>query len=95
LSKGIIVIYSKTMSISSFNKPSDDEVLKKMLENDLTVTFVGNGTVYQNIEETLYFRTIKIKIKKEEVFQNVIYEKKGTSWNFKCTEKVKKELLKE
>ena len=82
------------MSISSFSKPSDDEVLKKMLENDLTVTFVGDGSVYQNVEETLYSRTIKIKIKEEEVFQNVIYEKKGTSWKFKRTEKVKKELLK-
>jgi len=77
------------MSISSFTKPSDDEVLKKMLENDLAVSFVGDGSVYQNINETLYSRTIKIKLKDQEIFQNVIYKKKGVSWEFKCTEKIK------
>ncbi len=77
------------MSISSFTKPSDDEVLKKMLENDLAVSFVGDGSVYQSVNETLYSRTIKIKLKDQEIFQNVIYRKKGVSWEFKCTEKIK------
>ena len=44
---------------------------------------------YQSVNETFYSRTIKIKLKDQEIFQNVIYRKKGVSWEFKCTEKIK------
>lgn len=75
------------MSIADFTKPSDDDVLKKLVENDLLVSFIGNGNVYQKQNETLYYRTVKIKVKGEETLRNVIYVKKGVSWKFKCTEK--------
>ncbi len=75
------------MSISDFTKPSDNEVLKKLVENDLVVSFVGNGNVHQKKNETLYYRTVKIKVKGEETLRNVVYVKNGVSWKFKCTEK--------
>ncbi len=75
------------MSISSFTKPSDDEVLRKLVENDLTVSFIGDGSVVQNVDETLYCRTVKIKVKDQETLHNVFYVKKGVSWKFKCTVK--------
>jgi len=75
------------MSTLSFTRPSDDEVLRKLVENDLIVSFIGDGSFVQNIDETLYCRTIKVKLKDEESFHQVIYVKKGDSWKFKCIER--------
>lgn len=74
------------MSIISFSKPSDSEILQQVGENDQQVSFVGKGSVRQKVNETLYVRTVKIKINKREVFKNVIYVKKGISWLFKSIE---------
>lgn len=75
------------MSISSFTRPSDDDVLRKLVENDLIVSFIGDGSVVQKLDETLYCRIVKIKLKDEESLHRVIYIKSGVSWKFKCTEK--------
>ncbi len=76
------------MSITSFSKPSDADVLKNMEVNGKFVDFVGKGIVLQNLDETRYLRTVKIIINKEEVLQNVVYVKSGTNWKFKKTETV-------
>lgn len=76
------------MSLTSFSKPSDTDVLQKISEQDKTFSFVGKGSIHQNVNETLYIRTIKIKLNKEEVLKNVIYIKKGITWLFKKIETI-------
>lgn len=70
------------MSITSFSKPSDTDVLNKFIKNDQIVSFVGEGSVYQNSEETFYVRIVKVSINKEEFIKKVVYIKKGISWFF-------------
>jgi len=74
------------MSIASFSKPTDVEILQNIVEKDSIISFVGKGSIYQNVKETLYIRTIKISLNKKEVLQNVIYIKKGITWLFKTIE---------
>jgi len=74
------------MSLISFSKPSDKDVLQKVVEKDNIICFVGKGSILQNIKETLYIRTVKVKLEKEEVLQKVIYAKKGIKWLFKAIE---------
>ncbi|RPD96489.1 hypothetical protein EGM88_08970 [Aureibaculum marinum] len=76
------------MSIASFSKPSDADVLQKMESNGKFLNFVGKGVVLQNMNETRYIRTIKIIVDQEEVLQNVVYVKLGINWFFKKTETV-------
>lgn len=74
------------MSIISFSKPSDSEVLQRVGEQDQHVSFVGKGSIRQKVNETLYIRTVKVKKSKREVLKNVVYVKKGISWLFKAIE---------
>ncbi|HHC79670.1 MAG TPA: hypothetical protein ENK46_07300 [Flavobacteriia bacterium] len=76
------------MSISSFSKPSDSDVLQKVIEKDSIISFVDKGSILQNVSETLYVRTVKIKIDKKEVLKRVVYIKKGITWLFKAIETV-------
>ena len=70
------------MSITSFSKPSDNDVIKKLIQKDQLVSFVGEGSIYQNSEETVYKRTVKVRVNKEEILKNVVYIKKGITWLF-------------
>ncbi len=74
------------MSLISFSKPSDADVIQKIIEKDSIISFVGKGKILQNIKETLYIRIVKVKLEKEEVLQKVIYAKKGITWLFKVIE---------
>jgi hypothetical protein len=74
------------MSLISFSKPSDADIIQKIIEKDNIISFVGKGSILQNIKETLYIRTVKVKLEKEEVLQKVIYAKKGITWLFKAIE---------
>ncbi len=75
------------MSLISFSKPSDRDVLQKVVEKEnIIICFVGKGRILQNIKETLYIRTVKVRLEKEEVLQKVIYAKKGITWLFKAIE---------
>ncbi|NNC69934.1 MAG: hypothetical protein HKN90_03830 [Flavobacteriaceae bacterium] len=74
------------MSLISFSKPSDTEILKNLPEQNQFIDFVGEGSVLQNLNETIYIRTVKIKFNKKEILRNVIYVKKGISWIFKSIE---------
>jgi hypothetical protein len=76
------------MSLTFFSKPSDDDVLQNIIEKDIIINFIDNGSIIQNVEETLYIRKVKIKINKEEVVKKVIYSKKGISWIFKSIETI-------
>ncbi len=76
------------MSLASFSKPSDTDVLLKIVETDAIVSFIDKGSIFQNIKETLYIRTVKIKRDKEEGFKKVIFAKKGITWLFKAVENV-------
>ncbi len=76
------------MSITSFSKPSDIDILQKVVEEDSIISFVDKGSIFQNVSETLYIRTVKIKFDKEEVLKKVIYFKKGITWLFKTIETV-------
>ena len=77
------------MSLASFSKPSDKDVLLHIVENDAIVSFMDKGSILQNIKETLYVRTVKIKRDKEkEEVKKVIYTKKGITWLFKTIENI-------
>ena len=76
------------MSITSFSKPSDTDVLQRIVENGHVISFVDKGSILQNENETLYVRTVKIKIDKDEVLKKVIYIKKGITWFFKTIETI-------
>ena len=76
------------MSIISFSKPSDNDILKKLEDKDGVLSFVGKGSIHQSNTETIYIRTIKLTSDKEETLRNVIYIKKGISWLFKKVEEV-------
>ena len=76
------------MSLASFSKPSDKDVLLNIVESDAIVSFMDKGSILQNIKETLYVRTIKIKRDKEEEVKKVIYTKKGITWLFKAIENI-------
>ncbi len=74
------------MSLISFSKPSDTEIQTKISKKNQFIDFVGEGSLFQNVNETIYVRTVKIKFKKEEILKNVIYIKRGISWSFKSIE---------
>ena len=71
------------MSLTLFSTPSDKEVLKELSKKNQKISFVGEGSIKQKVNETLYVRTVKIKRKRVELLQNVIFVKKGISWLFK------------
>ena len=70
------------MSITCFSKPSDTDVLNNFLKKEQIISFVGEGSIYQNSEETFYVRTVKVKVQKEEIIKKVVFIKKGISWLF-------------
>ena len=74
------------MSLISFSKPSDAEILQSIAEKDTIVSFVDEGSIFQNVKETLYIRTVKTEINKKEYFKKIIYVKKGIKWLFKTIE---------
>ena len=74
------------MSLTSFSKPSDTEILNRISKKNQIIGFVGEGSLFQNLNETVYIRTVKIKLRKREILKNVIYVKKGISWMFKSIE---------
>ena len=76
------------MSLASFSKPSDVDVLLKIVNEDNVVSFVGKGSILQNVKETLYIRTVKIELDKKEDFKKVIYVKRGIKWLFKTVETI-------
>jgi len=80
------------MSITSFSKPSDNDILTNLEENDTILSFVGKGSILQSNSETIYIRTIKCTSNKEETLRNVIYSKRGISWFFKSIEEVAQNL---
>ncbi|MDX5585024.1 MAG: hypothetical protein QNK20_08825 [Aureibaculum sp.] len=76
------------MSLASFSKPSDKDVLLNIVESDAIVSFVDKGSILQNIKETLYVRTVKIKRDNGEAVKKIIYTKKGITWLFKTVENI-------
>ncbi len=76
------------MSITSFSKPSDNDILKNVEDNGSVLSFVGKGSIHQSNSETIYIRTIKVISNEQEMLRNVIYTKKGISWFFKRIEEV-------
>ena len=74
------------MSLISFSKPSDTEILNKISQKNQVIEFVGEGSLHQNLDETTYVRTVKLKLNKREILKNVVYVKKGISWMFKSME---------
>jgi len=76
------------MSITSFSKPSDADVLQNVEANGEFLAFVGKGVALQSENETRYIRTVKIILNQEEILQNVVYIKSGIDWLFKKTETI-------
>ena len=76
------------MSITSFSKPSDADVLLNVDTEGKVLGFVDEGLVLQNADETRYIRMVKIELDREEILQNVVYIKSGINWLFKKTETI-------
>ena len=76
------------MSLASFSKPSDRDVLLKIDKTGAIVSFVDKGSILQNIKETLYVRTVKIKRDNEEGLKKITFTKKGITWLFKTVENI-------
>ena len=76
------------MSITSFSKPSDTDIIEKIPGEEKVVSFIGEGSVLQSTNETIYIRTIKVESNEKEILRNVIYIKKGITWFFKKFEEV-------
>jgi len=74
------------MSLISFSKPSDTEILNRISQKNQVIGFVGEGSLHQNLDETTYVRTVKLELNKREILKNVVYVKKGISWIFKAIE---------
>ena len=77
------------MSITSFSKPSDADVLNTFVDKKSVIGFVDNGSIYQKVNETLYVRTVKLMMDQEEVLKKVVFTKKGIAWLFKKIESIK------
>lgn len=74
------------MSLISFSKPSDIEILNRISQQNQFIGFVGEGILHQNLDETTYVRTVKIQLNRREMLRNVVYVKKGISWMFRSIE---------
>jgi len=76
------------MSLISFSKPSDADILQRVVEKNTFVSFVDKGSVLQNVKETIYIRTVRIRDDKKEVLKKIIFVKKGIKWFFKTVEPI-------
>lgn len=76
------------MSITSFSKPSDADILNIFVDQNSIIGFVDNGSIYQKVNETLYVRTVKLMMNQEEVLKKVVFTKKGIAWLFKKIENI-------
>ncbi len=76
------------MSITSFSKPSDTDILENISGEEKVLSFVGEGSILQSMNETTYIRTIKVRANEKESLRNVIYVKKGITWFFEKFEEV-------
>ena len=74
------------MSLTSFSTPSDQDILENIIEKSTVIGFVDKGKIYQNIDETIYVRLIKVLEDKAEVIKKVTYSKRGISWLLKTIE---------
>lgn len=68
------------MSILKFSVPSDTKICNDIKQQQNDLNFVGNGSFYQNLKETIYIR--KLKFRKDNMERKVIYKKDGTDWLF-------------
>ncbi|MCF6180618.1 hypothetical protein [Lutibacter sp.] len=68
------------MSILKFSVPSDAKIQNDINQQKNEFNFVGNGSFFQNLKETLYIR--RLKFYKDNTERKVIYKKEGTDWIF-------------
>jgi len=68
-----------SMSIIKFSVPTDSKISHDINISN-KVNFIGNGSVLQNLKETVYIR--KFKVHNEQYVRKIIYKKEGVSWMF-------------
>lgn len=75
------------MSLIHFTIPSDVIILKDInnIIGERFIKFIGQGSVCQNIKETVYIRTFQDD---QDIIRKIIYKKKGTKWAYENIEKV-------
>lgn len=76
------------MSITSFSKPSDADILNTFVDQSSVIGFADKGSIHQKVNETLYIRTVKLMLNQEEVLKKVVFTKKGIAWLFKKIENI-------
>ena len=74
------------MSITSFTKPSDSDVLPYLNENAKLIEFIGKGCMRQSANESLDIRKVRVQLGSDQILKNVIFVKKGVTWFFKSIE---------
>ncbi|MDV7186515.1 hypothetical protein R3X25_04415 [Lutibacter sp. TH_r2] len=72
------------MTIVNFTTPSDEEIIDSIdISKKDIIKFIGSGSVYQNLQETVYVRLIALK---KNSIKKVIYKKRGMIWGFESIE---------
>ena len=73
------------MTLINFTTPSDKEIIEAIdISTSDNIKFIGRGSVYQNLKETIYIRLIELK--KNNSIKKVIYKKQGMMWGFESIE---------
>lgn len=69
------------MTIIKFTTPSDKDIVNAIdAPEKSAIDFVGRGSIYQNLKETIYVRLIKFR--EEDLVKKVTYKKTGILWDF-------------
>ncbi len=74
------------MSILKFSIPADSKIVRdiNLIVNSNTFKFIGNGSVTQTINETVFTR--KVQVNNDPDVKKVVYRKKGFNWGFVALE---------
>ena len=74
------------MTIISFFIPTDKDILRDIKEDARSIKFIGEGSVNQRLDVTKFIRTFIFRFDANKDERQVIYIKKGLSWQLETVE---------
>lgn len=74
------------MTIISFFIPTDKDILRDIKEDTRTIKFIGEGSVKQRLDVTKFIRKFIYRFDANKVERQIVYIKKGLSWELECIE---------
>ena len=78
------------MTIISFFIPTDKDILRDIKEDARSIKFIGEGSVKQRLDVTKFIRTFIFRFDANKDQRQVVYLKKGLSWQFESVQNVNK-----